>query len=282
MLAACTSGSTGAPTSTTSSPSGTLPPRATDDHTLVVGAVLPRGGPAPEMGVSMRAALDLAAKEINDSGGVLGAPIQLVTADEGDNAASALLAVQGLLQGTPHVDAIIGPTSSVDVLNTLAASVQANVLTCSPTASALSLDDFPDRGLFVRTVPSDSLQAEAMAKLVEESGSNSAAVVYLDDAYGRPFAKAVERAMRQHSTTVSPSVAFSGTEQSIGAAVAAVTAVRPAVVVVIGSSSTGPAIIRAIDSASKTTTGPKYVVNDAVRRLYQGLSQKPIFCFYQE
>ena len=37
------------------------------------------------------------------------------------------------------------------------------LVACSPTAAAMALDDFPDRGLFVRTIPSDSLQAAAIA-----------------------------------------------------------------------------------------------------------------------
>ena len=39
----------------------------------------------------------------------------------------------------------------------------AGVVTCSPSATALALDDYPDNKLFFRTVPSDSLEMVAIA-----------------------------------------------------------------------------------------------------------------------
>ena len=48
----------------------------------------PRGGVAPELGASLRAAVDLAVSEINAAGGVLGQPVKLIVRDEGDSAGS--------------------------------------------------------------------------------------------------------------------------------------------------------------------------------------------------
>ena len=60
-------------------------------------------------------------------------------------------------------------------------------MTCSPSATALALDDFPDDGLFFRTVPSDSVQAGAIARAIDLTGRSSVAVLYVDDAYGLPL-----------------------------------------------------------------------------------------------
>jgi len=260
-FAACTNSAT--PTTSSAPATNSTSAPVTDDGTLVLGAVLPRGGVAPELGVSLRAAVKLAVTEINAAGGVMGKPVDLILRDEGDSAASSLLAVQELVQ--LGVDAIIGPTSSIDLLGTLGTSVDSGVLTCSPTASALSLDDFPDNGLLLRTVPSDSLQARALARVVEQSGSSSAVVVYLDDAYGRPFAEATEAAMRANGTNIAASVGFQSGADSIDAAVTAVAEANPQVVVVIADKSTGPAIISTIDGSLGQTT-PTYVLNDAIRR----------------
>jgi branched-chain amino acid transport system substrate-binding protein len=222
--------------------------------------------------VSLAAGVQLAVNQINAAGGVYGRHVEVVSRSEGDTPASALASVQSLLTdgfrqpGTGKrlaVDAIVGPASSTNVLSTLAVSARAGVLTCSPTASALSLDQFPDRGLFFRTVPSDSLQAAALAQAVRSSGTKSAAVVYLDDAYGRPFAKEVERNLRQKSFTVQPAVAISGTDESIAAAVTSVVAAHPPVVVVIADAVSGPAAIRALDA--KLPSSVQYFVNDAMR-----------------
>lgn len=260
VLVACSDAAVPTATTDTVTPS-TVPP--SDDGTLLLGAVLPQGGVAPELGESMRAAVELAVSEINAAGGVLGEPLQVVLQEEGETAADALVSVQTLVQ--QGVDAIIGPTSSTTLLGTLVVAVDNEVLTCSPTASALALDDYPDNGLLLRTVPSDSLQATAIARMVEESGSRNAFVAYLDDGYGRPFAAAVESALRSNGTGVLGDAGFVADGDSIQAAVATVVAAEAEVVVVIADAATGPALIAAVDDATEGAP-PQYVVNDAVRR----------------
>lgn len=261
LPAACSDDSTAGPASsdTVVATSTTVHP---DDGALVIGAILPNSGLAADLGASMNDALTMGMTEINAAGGINGRRVRLIVREEGDTPATAALAVQGLTQ--LGVDAIIGPTSSTNTLSTLTASVDAGVLTCGPTASALALDEFPDDGLFFRTIPSDSLQAQAIASVVEASGSSTAIVVYLDDDYGRPFAEAAQEAIIARGTRVSATVAFTANEDSVSAAVEQVLANQPEVVAVIADGASGPAIINAIDAAA--TTRLTYVVNDAIRR----------------
>ncbi|MBK9970135.1 MAG: ABC transporter substrate-binding protein [Acidimicrobiaceae bacterium] len=108
------------------------------------------------------------------------------------------------------------------------------------------------------------MQAQAIASVVEASGSSTAIVVYLDDDYGRPFAEAAQEAIIARGTRVSATVAFTANEDSVSAAVEQVLANQPEVVAVIADGASGPAIINAIDAAA--TTRLTYVVNDAIRR----------------
>lgn len=260
LLGACSDGSPAAdPDETIDSTTTTIRP---DDGELLIGAILPRNGVAAELGLSMDDALTLAVSEINAADGVNGSPVRVIVREEGDNEATASLAMLELIE--LGVDAIIGPTSSPNTLATLGTAADAGVLTCSPTASALALDSFPDNGLFIRTIASDSLQAKGLAALVESSGTSSAVVVYVDDNFGRPFAQAARLAVLAEGTLVTAMVGFNGNEDSIDAAVESVVATQAEVVVVIADGTTGPAIISAIDDASIIT--PTYVVNDAIRR----------------
>jgi branched-chain amino acid transport system substrate-binding protein len=261
-LTACSSASTTTPPTSTAILATSTTTRP-DDGRLTIGVVAPRGGAAAELGTSTRDAVDLAINDINAHGGVNGQRVRSVVRDEGENPAAAALAIQDLVQ--LGVDAIIGPTSSLNTLGVLKTAVTAGVLTCSPTASALGLDDFPDNGLLVRTVPSDSLEALAMARLVEQSGTSQAVVVYLDDSYGRPFAQAVQRGLQADGTTVSMSMGFDGSEPSIQKTVSTIASRHPDVVVVVADNTSGPSIISAIDAAIPTGK-PTYVVNDAQRR----------------
>ncbi len=260
LLGACSDSSP--PPSADDSVASTITTVRPDDGELLVGAIVPRDGVATELGLSMNDALTLAITEINDAGGVGGMPVRLIEREEGDNEATASLAMLELIQ--LGVDAIVGPTSSTNTLATLGTAVDAGVLTCSPTATALALDSFPDNGLLIRTIASDSLQAEALASLVESSGTSSAVIVYVDDNYGRPFAQEARLAVLAEGTSVTAMVGFTASEDSVAAAVDAVVATQAEVVVVIADGTTGPAIISAIDDAS--AIDPTYVVNDALRR----------------
>lgn len=263
LTAACSNESDGASTTTTALAAPTTTAAAAGDGILEIGAVLPGGGAAADMGVSMRAALTMAADEVNKAGGVNGRPISIVMRDEGDSAATALAAVQDLVNG--RADVIIGPTSSLNLLATLSATVTERVLTCSPTASALSLDDYPANGLLLRTVPSDSLQAQAIARTVDQTGRQSAVVAYLDDAYGRPLADAVSVALGKQSTAVEGTFRFDPGTTPDPTTIGTIAALSPDVVVVVADAVSGPGIVAAIGAALPNRL-PTFVVNDAMRR----------------
>ena len=140
------------------------------------------------------------------AGGVSGMPVSSVVADEGSTSGSATTAIQSLL--ARDVDVIIGPGSSTIALSTLDEIVSSGTLACSPTASALALDGFPDGGLFFRTVPSDSLQARAIADVADQTGALQVAIVHIDDSYGRDFADSVEAAIADGSVSVVETITF--------------------------------------------------------------------------
>ena len=145
---------------------------------------------------------------------MLGRELEIVTGfDEGDSPTTASDAIASLIE--QDVDAVVGPASSTIALATLADLLQAGILTCSPTATALALDDFPDRSLFVRTAPSDSLQAMAIANEAERTGALTASVVFLDDAYGRPLAEATIEALQAKGIDVSTSVGFAADDDTL-------------------------------------------------------------------
>ena len=155
---------------------------------LTIGTLLPVTGPGNEIGLAGLNAVNVGIREINDDGGVLGQPVRLVNADEGTTIADARAGIDKLVVDN-NVDAVIGPASSHVALEVLDELMAAGVVVCSPTTTALSLNDYPDRDLFFRTVPSDSLSAQAMAVYAGNTGVDTYAVVYLDDQFGRPFAQ---------------------------------------------------------------------------------------------
>jgi branched-chain amino acid transport system substrate-binding protein/urea transport system substrate-binding protein len=76
-----------------------------------VGAVLPFSGGVELYGQQAKLGLDLAVKDINAAGGILGRPVQVVYADDKTRPESAVTAAQGLIQGDGVV-ALVGPITS--------------------------------------------------------------------------------------------------------------------------------------------------------------------------
>lgn len=262
MLAACTDGGDTAPEPTVATTTTTTIPARLNDGVLRLGLLLPTNDVL--IGVGLVEAALTAVERVNEAGGVLGADVETVIADEGNSESTAAAAIDQLLDA--NVDAVIGPTSSLVALSTLDELVSSGVVVCSPTASALLLDDFPDDELFFRTVPSDSLQAVAIADEAAGTGAQNIAVVHIDDAYGRPFAEAVTDALseRSRSTTVVQTFGFARADGDLDQLARSVVDSGARAIVVIADSQDGTAFLDALGRADYGAV-VKIIVNDALR-----------------
>ncbi|MDG2438771.1 MAG: ABC transporter substrate-binding protein [Ilumatobacter sp.] len=262
--AACTPGSDAAPETTQAASTTTFPALDQSDGILTIGLLLPSSNPT--LGQGLIDAANIAVDRINDARGVLGRNVRVVEQDEGLGDGTAAASIAALLESTPSVDAVIGPSSSLVALSQLDTLVAAGIPSCSPTATALALDEFPDERLFFRTVPSDSLQAVAAADLAERTGVQDVAVVYIDDAYGRPFAAAVEDALAAGTRSVSrvETYGFVRTDGDLADKAQRVADSRARVAILLAGSDDGAAFLEALDDTSFGSI-TDIIVNDALR-----------------
>ena len=258
--AGCSSGGDAVPTTSVAATTTTTAPRAASDGRLVVGILLPTGDTV--VGDPMVAAAELAIDRINMAGGVLGVPVSSVVADEGSTTGSATTAIQSLL--ARDVDVIVGPGSSTIALSTLDEIVSSGTLACSPTASALALDGFPDGGLFFRTVPSDSLQARAIADVADQTGVLQAAIVHIDDSYGRDFADSVEAAIADGSVSVAETITFTDRDVDLTDEARQLLDSGAQVAIVLADDDDGTRFLETLGELD-TSALATIVVNDAMR-----------------
>ena len=259
-IAACSGSDDAGPTTTTAVTTTTIEPPPGGDGRLVIGLLLPVND--PELGASLSSAAELAIDRINEAGGVLDRSIRTVTADEGTSAADTAGAIQTLL--AQDVDAIVGPASSVITLSVLDDIVAAGTVACSPTASSLMLDDFPDNDLFFRTVPSDTMQAEAIAEVADQTGSQRAALLFADDAYGRGLEEAFGGALGGGPITVADSIALPPGDEDFGAEARRLVESEAQIAIVLADATTTARFLEALDSFDDTGL-TAVITNDAVR-----------------
>jgi branched-chain amino acid transport system substrate-binding protein len=170
-----------------------------------VGALIPLTGGLQAYGEGSLNGIRLAVKEINEAGGVLGGPLELVVGDTQTRAQPAIDAAMRLVS-VDGVAGLLGALSSgntIPVATTVAKPNRIPQISNASTAPAITtLDD--DDFLF-RTAPSDAYQGVVLANLVENSGIGSVAVLYVNNDYGVGLAEAFEE---NFGGTVTSSAAF--------------------------------------------------------------------------
>ncbi|MGA1554956.1 MAG: ABC transporter substrate-binding protein [Ilumatobacteraceae bacterium] len=260
-FAGCTGGSDRDAPPATTPPTSIAPTVERErDGRLLLGVYLPQTGPGSTLGQPMIATVQAAVDEINEAGGVLGRDVAVTIQDEGAPTGPGALLDQG-------VDAVIGPASSRNALAHLATLVgeTTGVVTCSPAATALPLDDYPDNGYFFRTVASDSLQMAAIARRAERTGAATLGIGYLDDPYGRGLARSlIDEVAQRRRQLVVDDVAFSPDQEDLSDVVDQLLEGDPGVVVVLGDADDGGRLLTALDTEVPDGTF-QVVVNDSIR-----------------
>ena len=158
---------------------------------LKLGLLLDFTG-SPEASADRQRAFELAIRDVNEAGGVLGKPVEGVAADATRDPAIAVEAARRLVE-VEGVHAIVGPNSSAAALPvSLSVSGPLGIPTISPSATSPDLTDAEDGGYFFRTALSDAAQGPILARVTHDLGFDNVGLVYQDDPYGRGLAAAFE------------------------------------------------------------------------------------------
>lgn len=152
------------------------------DGTLRIGAVVPLSGELATFGPGLQAAVELAVDDVNDAGGVEG-DVELVIEDSQSTAEGALAATRRLIDEM-QVDAIVGPTSSIELGGgMLDEALDAERVVCTPTAAAPRFDDADEKGLLFATTANREGEMELLAAEIEalpDDADSRVAVVRVD------------------------------------------------------------------------------------------------------
>ena len=166
---------------------------------LTIGHLASYTGPLGYIGPVTERGVELAIRDLNAAGGVLGRDVVLVAADTAGDPAQAVREARRLIENE-GVHAIVGGSGSEVTLTFVeAVAGPLGVPVITPSASSPRLASADDGGYLFRAISSAGLQARALAALAAREGIGSVGVLYRDDAWGRgyfeAFAAAYEGAM---------------------------------------------------------------------------------------
>ncbi len=205
----------------------------TADGTLTIGTLLPQTGSLAFLGPPEFAGVDLAVKEINEAGGVLGKPVAKIDSDSGDTATNiASQSVDRLL--SQNVDVVVGAASSGVSMTVIDKITGAGVVQISPANTSPDFTDYPDQGLYFRTAPSDVLQGRILGNQIIEDGSATVGILALQDAYGTGLAENVEKSVTGANGEVVETIIYDPKAAEFTAEVSKLKGADPEAIVVIG------------------------------------------------
>jgi branched-chain amino acid transport system substrate-binding protein len=227
---------TAAPVDTTAAPVDTTAAPAEGDGVLRVGTLLPETGDLAFLGPPEFAGADLAALEINDAGGVLGAPIELIQGDSGDTNTDIANQTtdQHLAAG---VDAIVGAASSGVSFTVIDKITGANVIHFSPANTSPDFTEYPDNGLYFRTAPSDVLQGRVLADAIVDDLSANVVILTRQDPYGEGLLQFTSGPLQEAGVAVTE-IVYDPSAAEFAAEVQQAVSAAPDAVVIIGFAET--------------------------------------------
>jgi len=234
-------------TTTTAAPETTTttgaPGRA--DGILEIGTILPETGDLAFLGPPMINAVNMALRDINAAGGVLGQPLELTPADDGTNADIASAAVDGHLAA--GVDGIIGAAASSISLAVIDKISGSQTMQCSPSNTGSVFTTIDDNGgYYTRTAPPDNLQAQALGDLITADGYTDVAIIALNNEYGQGFADDLIAQLEANGATIVANVPYDPAGSVFDADVQQVADAAPQAVALIAYPDTGSLVLQAM------------------------------------
>jgi len=145
-----------------------------------IGVVAPLTGPAASYGEPSALALQVGADIINERGGILGRPVELVLQDGECNPAKAVTAAKHLIEVEGLSVLLAGSCSS----ESLAIAPVANDNKVLQVATITSADSYSDAGKYsFRVFPTSAFYIGKQAQLALQDGITSIVIIYEQKAY---------------------------------------------------------------------------------------------------
>ena len=172
---------------------------------IKLGAVM-RLSIGADDGIPCRRGVEMAVDEVNKAGGINGRKVKLIVEDEKDSPASAVNAVQKLIN-VDKVVAIIGPMTSGDTMAAGKIADEAKVVMISPTATTPKLSGYGAN--ICRGCSRIDKQAEVLTDYVAKNWKpKTVAIFYSNEPYGKGCAGLFTKFFEKHGIKVVATESF--------------------------------------------------------------------------
>lgn len=215
-----------------------------DEDKVEIGSLMAMSGALASYGPPINNGVLLAAKHINEAGGVLGREVDIITRDSKTDPTSGVDAAKKLVD-VDGVNAFVGPLSSGVALPVAeSVSIPEEVVQISPSATTPQMTDLDDDGYVFRTVPSDALQGVIIGQLALDLEYGQLSMIYVNNDYGKGLADAAGDWFEEKGGEVLKKVPYEKGKASYRGELQEATAGNPEALVLIGYPENGANILR--------------------------------------
>ena len=230
------------------------------DGVLKIGTLLPETGNLAFLGPPEIAGVQMAVAEINEAGGVNGAPVELVEGDSGDTTTDT--AVQTVTRElAENVDAIIGAASSSVSASVIDQINAAGVTQISPANTSKQFSDYPDKGLYFRLGPSDILQGQVLAEVIAEDDNGTLVILNFDDDYGNGLAEDLKASFEAGGGEVIDTITYDPQAQTFDAEVGQALEADADALALIGFDESSRVLVTLVEQGLGPNDIPTYLVD---------------------
>lgn len=208
-----------------------------------VGVMQSLTGDLGAYGGPMSDAMKLAAKQVNDNGGILGKQLILLVEDDQTNNVAAVDAVNKLVK-VDRVPVIVGATGSGPSMSIIDITTNNGVLQISSSNTGTEFTSYNDNDLYFRTASSDVLQGAAMAKLAKDLGYKTVSTIVINNPYGVGFEDVFVKAFEADGGQVLETVRYDPSQTLFDSEVQKLAASKPDFIMMVSYPETGSLILK--------------------------------------
>lgn len=207
---------------------------------IVIGAIVSATGPNSALGAQERNVFVMMETVINDGGGILGRPVEILIEDDESDAQKAVTAANRLIDQKKAV-AIIAATGSAPTLAVKPITAEKGLPQIS-MAAANDVTDVPPAEWIWRTPHKDAMAAARALKYVAESlGVKKIAILHDENAFGSSGAAEIEKSAPSLGLDIVAKESYKTADTDVTAQLTKIKGAAPEVLIVWGTNP-GPAL----------------------------------------
>jgi branched-chain amino acid transport system substrate-binding protein/neutral amino acid transport system substrate-binding protein len=216
---------------------------AATEGSVKIGVLQSLTGDLGAYGGPMSDGMKIAARQINENGGLLGKKLELLVEDDQTNNVAAVDAANKLVK-VDRVPAIVGDTGSGQSMSIIDITTGNGVLQISSSNTGTEFTTYKDNDLYFRTAPSDTLQGSAMANLAKQRGYKTVSTIVINNPYGVGFEEVFVKAFEANGGKVLEKIRYDPSQSIFDSEVQKIAASKPEFVMMVSYPETGSLILR--------------------------------------